>query len=117
MKKWEDLTKAEKEKVDAYIKVTALWQETYTVLLVLCGVASFIGIPLIYTRFEPLILAGMFLLFVSAVIVLFALCFMQQDRKKLHYMFGIESLTKDVFDISNENLRKLKRVMIWKEEK
>jgi uncharacterized Tic20 family protein len=117
MKKWEDLSKVEKEKVDAYIKIVSSWQVLYTTLLLLSGISVIVGLPLIFTRFAPFILVGMYLLFMSAIFVILVFCVIQQDNKRLFYIFGINNLTKDVFDISNEKLRKLRRVYIWKEEK
>jgi len=117
MKKWEDLTKPEKEKLDMYIKISNLWQPFYTVVTLAMFFGMFIAFPLIFTFYIPFIFAGMIIFVFVGVLALLLGLFLIQDKKRLYLMFGIESISKDVFDISNKDLRKLKRIYIWKKEK
>ena len=117
MKTWDDLTKAEKEKLDMYIKIKTAWQSTYTVATIVCFLGMFIGLPLMFTAFLPLIFAGLFILGISVIILFFILIMQTQDRKRLYLMFGVDGVMKETFDISMEDLRKTKRMYIWKKEK
>jgi len=110
MKSWEDLTKAEKEKLDMYIKISTLWQPVYIVITISCLIGIMIGYALIFSLYEPFMIAGFVILLMVGFLGLVMAILMMQDKKRLYLIFGIESLTKDIFDISMEDLRKVKRV-------
>jgi len=109
MKTWEDLTKWEKEKLDMFVKISTLWQPIYTVIALVCMIGIMIAIPLIYTSILSLIIAGFVILGYVGYMALCMFVFMTRDKKTLYLMFGIESISKDVFDISKEDLRKVKK--------
>jgi len=112
MKSWEDLTKAEKEKLDMYIKIMALWQPIYLVITFICMLSILISIPLLFTAYAPLAFSGVLLIIFSGYLFLFMAALMMQDKKRIYLIFGVESLTKDMFEIKKEDLRKVKKVLI-----
>jgi len=110
MKSWEELTKAEKEKLDMYVKIMTLWQPIYIVITLSCLIGLIVAIPLMFTMYTPLIFAGFFIIILVGYFFLFMVVLINRDNKKLYLMFGVESLSKDIFDISKEDVNKVKRV-------
>jgi len=110
MKKWEDLTKGEKEKLDMYIKLNALWQPIYLIIILGCIVGMIVAIPLILTLYEPMVIAGLVIIALVAYFFFVMFLMIEQDKKKMYLMFGIDKISEDIFDISKEELRNVKKV-------
>jgi hypothetical protein len=117
MKTWEELTPAEKEKLDAYVKITKLWQPFYHTLALIMFISIIVGLPLTFTLFKPLAIVGLIIVANAVLLGLVALILLMQDKKRLYLMFGIDGISKDIFDISTKDLVNLKRIYMWKKVK
>ena len=117
MKTWEELTPAEKEKLDAYVKIAKLWQPFYHTVALITFIGIIVGLPLTFTLFKPLVTVGLIIIANASLVGFCSLIFLIRDKKKLYLMFGIDGISKDIFDISTKDLVNLKRIYIWKKVK
>lgn len=119
MKTYEDLTKAEKEKLHTYLQYIS-FLNTSTIMVILFGLLIFLtGYALIFVFIIPVVMiVGMFFIMVGIVLVFFALINNITDKKHLFLIFGYKSMFSDIFDIKKKDIKKVKiiREVKWVKE-
>lgn len=120
MKKFEQLTNAEKQKLSVYLQYVNFIQIT-TIITLFVGLGIFlVGYSLLLIFVVPVIMiVGTVLLFVGMVFALFTIISMMKDKKYLFLIFGYKNLYSDIFDINQEDIKKVKiiRKIEWIKEK
>jgi len=113
MKQYEDLTKAEKEKLNAYL--LARGNASRLPLTFILGALMFyaIGLPLFVST--KLWFGGLCMMFVSLLIFLLVMVQLVQTNKYIYLAFDMESSMEDMFEIKRTDLFNLRRK--WKRPK
>jgi len=109
MKTFEDLSNVEKQKLSIYLQYINFIQIT-TIITLLFGTSIFlVGYALLFVFVIPVIIfTGCFLLFVGISFVLLAMLVMIRDKKGLFLIFGYKGTFSGVFDIKQEDIKKVK---------
>jgi hypothetical protein len=113
MKKYEELTKADKEKLLIYMTIAnGEWIQSI-ILDVISYVAIFFSLPLMFLGSYRYFLVGIFILAIGATITILNAYYVVKRKKQFSLIFGIDNLYKDVFDIQDSDVRSMKRRVIW----
>jgi len=120
MKKFEQLSNPEKQKLSVYLQYMNFLRIT-TMMILLTGFSIFlVGYALTFIFVIPIIvIVGMFLSFTGIALVLVTMTGFLKERKYLFLIFGYKNLYSDIFDIKQEDIKKVKivREVKWIKEK
>lgn len=109
MKSYDELSKKEKEKLDIYLKTRQIFNIRFASLLILFGIFFSAGMVLLsINSFIPFIF-GVYLFLISIMITFMIYFFYENEKKFSTLVFDIQNAQEDVFDITDEDLRKMKK--------
>jgi|GEM_PF-5934569 len=116
MKKFEDLSNVEKQKLSIYLQYQNAMQITGTIGMLFCLLLIITGVTFIIIFVLPvLIFAGFLLLGSGYALLILGLLNGIRDKKYLFLIFGYKNLFSDIFDIEKEHIKKvkIKREVKW----
>jgi len=109
MKTWKDITKDQKDMLHMYYNMS-LSYKIYCVTFLSVGYIAFIvGIPLIFVPHLGIRSAGLILFVLSMFLSFVVLYRIQIKEKELKLIFGIDDIMEDIFEISQSDMRKVKK--------
>jgi len=112
MRKYESLTKAEKEKLKMYWLIKGSLQLRGAMLCVPSFIGFIISVGLIATGYIPMLISGAVVSAVSLIYVFIILNQLQQDEKHIFLAFEMENSMTDIFEIKKTDILNLKKT--WK---
>jgi glucan phosphoethanolaminetransferase (alkaline phosphatase superfamily) len=121
MKTYEKLTKAEREKLNTFLQYTnSLQAKLWTLFAAGCIIFA-IAIPLLLIFTIPIIYyTGCLLTFFGVMIIFAAIVSYTRSLKYLYLIFGYKNTWEDVFDVTQEDIKKIKITKIvkwiWRKE-
>ena len=119
MKKYEDLSKSEKQKLDTYLHYVSFINLSYLIIL-LYGLAVVLAGYAMVSIFNVLVveIIGIMFIAIGCVFVLLVMFNNIIDKKHLFLIFGYKNLYSDIFDIKKEDIKKVKiiRKIEWIKE-
>lgn len=113
MKKYEELTKAEKEKLLIYSNIANGENFQSVIVAVISYMGIFISLPLIFLGSFRYFLIGTFILAIAASVTIIDYYFLIKRKKQFQLIFGIGDVYKDVFDVQDSDVRSMKRKVVW----
>jgi hypothetical protein len=113
MKTYEQLTKAEKEKLLIYTNIANGENTQSTIVAVISYIGIFISLPLIFLGSFRYFIVGTFILAISAAVTLIDFYYLLKRKKQFKLIFNIDDMYKDVFDVKDSDIRNMKRKVIW----
>lgn len=119
MRKYEDLSKHEKDKLSIYLQYTNILNISF-VMLILFGLFIFLVGWIMLFIFTILIvnLAGTVFLVIGMLLIFVCMFSFVIDKKYLFLIFGYKNLYSDIFGITKEDIKKVKiiREVKWIKE-
>ena len=109
MRKYEDLSKAEKEKLNTYLQYLTINSIAMIIIVVFALTIFLVGTGLIFIFTIPVIIVtGVLFMGVGYVFILFIMLVNLREKKYLFLIFGYKDTYKDVFNVERKDLRKVK---------
>jgi len=109
MKKYEDLSNVEKDKLKAYLVYKNGVMKYTMTIVTLSYLAVFIGFPLTCLPYLHLFVAGVYLMGIGLFLALVLLYRVRKYEKYTMLSFGIKDVMEDVFEISKEDIKNFKK--------
>jgi len=109
MKKYEELSKEEKDKLMIYWTIKGNLWIRYSIIAAVMYMGIFISLPVAMIPYFPLRIIGFYMLTAILLIALFLLVTVQRSLKYIQLAFGMEDSFEDIFDIKKTDIQNLKR--------
>lgn len=110
MKAFEDLTKDEKQKMQIYLMLRGLSNMKFLVIMLIAMMMYIPGVIFLFADVRSLFFLGILFIGMSLVIVLFIFQKNEMNSKYLRISMGMTDIMEDMFDISKEDIKKVKKV-------
>jgi len=109
MKTWDSIDKKTKDKLKMFYTMTLAHKIMFTSMATIMYVGGFLGIILIFIPSNYTISAGMIILFLVLFIAFWMVRTMNSYERKLKLIFDVDNVMEDIFEITNEDIKKVKK--------
>jgi len=118
MKTFDDLSKAEKEKIKFYIEMKNWFFSPVIMLIKVSVFLMLLGYLIIFFGNTILIVgAGTIVLIYGGILVLSGLLLINKQEKRVTLMTGLDNISEDIFEIKETDLLNMRRIWIKEKEK
>jgi len=109
MKTWDEISKADKEKIKMFYTMTLANKMLYTTMILIMYVGAFLGITLIFLPSIYTFSAGMVILFIVLFVAFWIIRTLNIHEKKLKLVFDVNNIMEDIFEIADSDIKKVKK--------
>jgi amino acid permease len=106
---FDKLPKKKKEKFNAYMKTRMIFTIRFYVLMLICAILLTCGIILVSVNSIYAFFLGIYLIIASSLVCLMMYQSYDNERKLSTLVFDIDNAQEDVFEVTDEDLKKMKK--------